>query len=258
MLTGIALVAASAASSWTVIDAPRPGIEWQCTSMVKQQWTTRVTGGNLQFSPRTAAAKNRDLVWAIGKRGVLVGRNRGLAGGTLEWVTDSGRQRHTLLDISPIAFAEHRGDIFVAAGLSHRVLGDGSIYRLRSRSGGQWQIEKVMDLEEAPLGAYARNGSWYLVTVLGVTRLDLATLETTRVHRNMYWWHLDPASIVEHRDRWYIGARRGVIRLTRDGAGYREQWMVPSDCKTFVGDCECSPGAAAAGSGSGLSSGSGR
>jgi hypothetical protein len=240
MLTGIALIAASAASSWTVIDPPQPGLSWHCTSMVQQQWSARVTGDKLLFSPRVPEAKNRDLVWSIGKRGQLVGRNRGLAGGALEWVTDAGKQRRTLLDINPVAFAEHRGDIFDAAGQSHRVLGDGSIYRLRSGGGRDWQIEKVLDLEEAPLAAYARNGSWFLVTVMGVTRLDLHTLETTRLHRNMQWWQLDPSSIVEHRGRWYIGARRGVIRLTRDSQGYREQWMVPSDCKTFAGDCECS------------------
>ncbi|UHQ22141.1 hypothetical protein LVB77_15925 [Lysobacter sp. 5GHs7-4] len=239
MLTGVVLAFAGASSSWAVIDPPQSGVEWHCTSMVQRQWSARVSGGQLTFTPHESGAKIRDLVWAIGKRGQLVGRNHGLAGGSLEWVTDAGRQRRTLLDSKPVAFAHHRGDIFVASDLSDRAAGGGAIYRLRARDTGQWQIEQVLKLDEAPLAGYTRGGSLYLVSVMGVNRLDLRTLQTARLHRNMQWWRLMPSSIVEHRGRWYIGAVRGVIRLTPDTEGYREQWVVPASCKTFAGDCEC-------------------
>lgn len=238
MLTGIALIAATAASSWTVVDPPRAELDWHCSSLAPQEWRARVSGDKLMFSPRAQDGRNGDLVWSVGKRGQLVGRNQGLRGGSVDWVTDGGRQRRTLLDINPVAFAQHRGDIYVV-GVSNRTLRDGTIHRLRSE-GGRWQVEQVLRLDEPPLAAYARNGSWYLVTVIGVTRLDMQTLAATQLHRNMQWWRLNPSSIVGHRGRWYIGARRGVLRLTPDSEGYREQWMVPSECKTFVGDCACS------------------
>lgn len=240
MLTGIALVAAAAASSWTVVAPARTELDWHCTSMAQQEWGARVAGDKLMFAPRAQDAKNGDLVWSVGKRGRLVGRNQGMLGGSVEWVSDGGRQRRTLLDVNPIGFAQHRGDVYVV-GLSNRTFRDGSIHRLRSVDGKGWQVEQVLRLEEPPLAAYARGGSWYLLTVVGVTRLDLQTMQATRLHNNMQWWRVNPSSIVEHRGRWYIGARRGVIRLTRDSEGYREQWMVPSECKTYAGDCQCSP-----------------
>lgn len=241
MLTAIVLAAAGASNSFVVIDPPPPGADWSCTSMIQRQWNPRVSAGQLMFSSQDWSTRRRDLVWAIGKRGHLVGRSHGLAGGSLEWVTNEGRQRRTLLELNPVAFAQHRGDIYVAGDRAYNAVEGGVIYRLRSRSGGQWQIEPVLKLDEAPLTGHAQGPGWYLVTGRGVIRLNLETLEVTRLHRNNQWWQLAPSSIVEHRGRWYIGAVRGVVRLTPDSDGYREQWIVPSDCKTFVGDCKCSP-----------------
>ena len=244
MLNALAwLTATTAASSWTVIEPPQSRVDYLCTSSVQKEWRAQVgRRGELRFAPRTGAGQGEpELVWAIGKRGRLIGNNRGLAGGSLDWLPAGGGPRQKLLDITPIGFAQYRGDIFVAAGLSHRIEGDGSIYRLRARDNGRWQIDRVLDLQEAPLGTYAREGEWTLVTAIGVTHLDLRTLQARRLHTNLNWWQLGPSSIVGHKDRWYIGARRGVVRLTPDVDGYREQWMVPSDCRSFTGDCQCAP-----------------
>ncbi len=239
MWSDMALTLALAVSStaWTVVAPPATQAQWSCANASPEQWRVqRDARGELVFA--RAPAQTPQIVFAMPDGGQLVGTDHGEFGGSVEWVSDAGDQRLRLLDANPVAFTAWRGDIYIASGLSHLGLEHGEVYRMRQQGRGRWQIDKVLDLGEAPSAAAAEGDAWTLATGTGLVRVDLRTLALTRVHTNPQWWQVHPISIARREGRWFVGARSAVIRLSPLGEGWREDWMVPTACAAVRG-CGC-------------------
>lgn len=237
----LAVVAAAVppSTTWKAIAPPASAVEWRCANTSGHDWSVRTTPrGDLLFA--AAPVQRAELVWPLPGGGRLVGTNKGESGGAIEWVSDSGAQRLELLRTNPVAFAQYRGDIYIATGPSNPATDRGEIYRMHRQAPLSWQIDKVLDLGEAPGAALADADQWTLVTGSGVTRVDLRTLATTRLHTNPHWSQVHPTSIVLRHGRWYIGARSAVIRLSPFNDAYREEWMVPPACAAAsTAACHC-------------------
>lgn len=220
---------AASAPTWKPVAPPATDAQWQCANASAHDWRVQAgSRGELLFSP--ASGGEATLSFRMPDGGRLVRTDHGQAGGSVDWVSDAGDQRLQLLDTDPVAFTSYRGDVYIASGPSHAGVGQGQIHRMRKQGHGRWQIEKVLDLGEAPGAAAARNETWTLVTGTGVVSVDLRTLALTRVHTNRQWSQVAPRSLGQRDGRWFVGARSAVIRLTPVGDGWREEWLVPPDC----------------------------
>jgi hypothetical protein len=226
------------ASAWKAVAPPATDAQWQCANASAQEWRVQAgTRGELLFAhaPGGIAA----LSFRMPDGGRLVGTDRGEFGGSVDWVSDAGDQRLQLLETNPVAFTLYRGDVYIASGLSHLGVEYGTIHRLHRQGPGRWQIDKVLDLGEAPGAALAKNETWTLATGTGVVNVDLRTLALTRVHTNRQWGQVHPTSLQQREGRWFVGARSAVIRLTPTGDGWREEWLLPPDCAARQA-CRCS------------------
>lgn len=234
----LAVALAASSSAWAPVAPPATAAQWSCANASPQEWRVqRGAHGELVFAP--ASARAPDLVWRMPDGGRLVGSNQGEFGGSVDWVSDAGDQRVRLLEANAVAFTAWRGDIYIASGLSHLGLEHGEIHRMRQQGRGRWQIDKVLDLEQAPSAAMAKDEAWTLVTGTGLLRVDLRSLAIARVHENPQWWQVYPTSLLQRDGRWFIGARSAVIRLSPVGEGWREEWMLPPGCAAADRICGC-------------------
>lgn len=237
--TGALASSVAPSSAWKTTAPPGNDAQWRCANHARNEWRvqTDARGGLLFAAP---PARRPEFSLRLPGGGRLVGIDKGEFGGSVDWVSDSGRERLQLLQTNPVAFTQYRGDVYIASGLSH--LGDeyGEVYRMHRLSPTRWQIDKVLDIDEAPTAALAESEVWTLVTTHGVMRVDLRSFTATRMHVNARWGSVYPNSVVHRQGRWYIGARGAVMRLSPSGDAYREEWMVPPDCAAATADfCRC-------------------
>ncbi|MCX7041697.1 MAG: hypothetical protein NT117_03205 [Gammaproteobacteria bacterium] len=230
--------ATRAPGGWAVI-APAQGSGWQCANRSDQEWAVADAADGVRVSPYQASGDAR-LVLPDGE---LRGVNQGEFGGSLVWVGKDSRRVTVSTQVNPVALIRRGDDVFVASGLAHLGLASGAVLRLRRSNRGAWQVEKVMDLGEAPYaGVRVDDRTWVIVTSGGVTRIDLSTLAQKRIYQNRNWAMIYPNSIRPLDKAWLIGARRAVLRLAPAGQGYSESWLVPASCKQQLGPgCACQP-----------------
>lgn len=223
-------------NAWKAVAPPANEREWTCASQSTTDWTVR-TGSHGELLFASDGARHPDVSMAVPGGGRLVGSYRGESVGAVEWVSDSGRERVELLRANAVAFTQYRGDVYIATGQARNDRGE--IYRMHRQGATRWQIDKALDLGEAPGAAVAQDSTWTLVTGTGMTQVDLRTLAATRMHTNRQWGQVYPASLVRRQGRWYIGARSAVIRLSPSATAWREEWMVPPACAKPSAGCGC-------------------
>jgi hypothetical protein len=92
----------------------------------------------------------------------------------------------------------------------------------------------LVDLGESPHAfALAPDGSVVLVTSTKIHRIKSPGVIET-IHNAAYSL-LYPTSVVALRSgEIYVGMRHFVTRLTPTGSSYEEEWLVPTDCLSFV------------------------
>jgi hypothetical protein len=81
-----------------------------------------------------------------------------------------------------------------------------------------------------------------IVANRGVMAANLRTMQASQLHRNDDWYLLYPNSIVAvGNDSYLIGLRSAVVKLTRNGAKFDEQWWRPAACARMqrVDDISC-------------------
>lgn len=227
------------AGAWKASAPPGNEAQWRCANHARNEWRVQTDGrGEVLFA--AASARRPEFSLRLPGGGRLVGIDKDEFGGSVDWVSDSGKERLQLLQTNPVAFTQYRGDVYIASGPSHLGAEYGHVHRMHRLSPTRWQIDKVLDLDEAPVAALAESEVWTLVTTQGVLRVDLRSFTATRMHVNPRWGSVYPNSVVHRHGRWYIGARGAVVRLSPSGDAYREEWMVPPGCGMAAADyCHC-------------------
>lgn len=162
--------------------------------------------------------------------GKFVGIDAGEWGGQLAWVPDSGA-RTEIHSGNIQAILEVNGGYYAFGGLAHLTLNRGSMLRIERNEDGSWRAVPVAALSGAPAAiAKVPGDSMFVVTsgALDVVHPDGALRVT---HRNPMWSFLYPTSIAVTRGGIvYVGMRYAVARLTPEGSGFREEWLVRTLC----------------------------
>jgi hypothetical protein len=143
-------------------------------------------------------------------------------------------------NVNAIASTEFAGEVYIAEGLGHQGTNRGSILRFERRDAHRWRIHRPVTLSGAPSAASdVEKGKWFVLTNLGVSRIDLPKRSQQTVYENTNWIWINPNSIRPFGDSWLIGASPGVVHLMPLGDGYVERWWVPQHCRSLEPVCSC-------------------
>lgn len=176
--------------------------------------------------------------------GVMWGTNRGEWGGKVEWQAANGDKRVPVIVGNPVAFMTFQDAVFVAGGLSHSNHEGGMQVARLVRSGGTWKPDGAIKLDMVPEAVLQSGENAVIVTNRGVMDANLRTMQASQIHRNDDWYLLYPNSIVAiGSDSYLIGLRSAVVKLTRTGTKFDEQWWRPAACARMQpvenGKCTC-------------------
>jgi hypothetical protein len=221
---------AYAPRSWSLALPATSAAALACANNSTDEWWAVAHAGPDRL--RVSRHRESDIQRLPLAGGELVGVNRGEFGGQLEWTPRDGARELVQADVNPVAMIPRGENVFVATGLAHGGVERGDVRRLRRDDRGLWHVDDRIDLGSAPVAAYRTNDrAWWLVTTRGLVLVDLQAGTRRLVHANPHWGMLYPTTLRPLGDAWFIGARHAVIRLTRDGNGFTEQWLVPAQCK---------------------------
>jgi hypothetical protein len=225
---------------WVVINQPGNEAAWSCANYAEHDWA--VAGKSNKAVGISPYAYSNKIRLAM-PDGELIGTNHGEFGGKIEWAGRDATRQVVVPDKNPVAFAVRGDDVFVATGLAHLSSNVGEIIKLNRARGGAWQASTVMDLGHAPTAGFqVDNDVWMVLTTNGITKVNLSKGTKEPIYRNKNWPWLSTNSMQPAGNGWLVGARRAVISVTPSGNGYREEWLVPSSCKTLrKPDCKCKP-----------------
>ena len=188
--------------------------------------------------------------------GQLVGSDMGEFGGSIWWRRPDGH--HDTLrvqgrDTSGFhadnlhRFILHRGAVYALVGLAHLTLNEGELLLL-SRDGTRWSARQLLSLGGAPRAVTRLgNDTILILTTDSLLSVGLDPARPTRraLHGNGTWSYTYPSSMIQDRAGLiYIGMRGAVVRLTPAERGYKEDWLVPAQCRRRVpvgdwGPCRC-------------------
>jgi len=264
---------------WVPIPPPTRA-EKTCANYALRQWHVALAGNVVAVSeqpptsrdslPFTIALKPREIgeLGDSGDRhvlkvsdGYLVGFDDGEWDGSLWWFSSDGKTSHKLEGYSETAWhtagvshafpragnvhaiVQLPTAIFAFVGIAHMTMNEGSIFRVERDSRGVWSATHVADIDGAPWAAtaispaevvVATDTNIWLVTALGhVQRLHAINTSTLYAE----------SLAARDSDTIFLGMRQYIVRLTRAGTTYTEQYYAPSDCPTLVAtgsySCKC-------------------
>jgi len=229
---------------WASVSPPTTDQDWRCANYSPDEWRVE-TGPDdvVLISP----APRRGAITLETTGGRLIGTNHGEFGGTVEWQHSRSSRRSLIINDNPVAFVASEHGIILVAGLAHLGVRRGHLLKL-SRSGDEsWLASEVLDLGTAPNAAQLVEKDRLLIaTTTGVALVDLRTMSKKVLYENPQWYLLYGGSIVQSKSGQIIlGKRRAVVSLTAVDSTYREEWWVPSTCRTLrrssgpLDPCEC-------------------
>jgi len=179
--------------------------------------------------------------------GVMWGTNRGEWGGKIEWQAADSNKRIFVMGGNPVAFMTFQDAVYVAGGLAHLNHEGGMQVARLVRSDGTWKADGAMKLDMVPQAVLQSGENAVIVANRGVIAANLRIMQASQLHRNDDWDSLYPNSIVAvGGDSYLVGLRSAVVKLTRNGAKFDEQWWRPAACARLqpVGantKCACLP-----------------
>jgi hypothetical protein len=270
----IALLLGLGASSTPAGFVELPGrpsrADFNCANYSRTAWTVSVSNGRLSVDPHRGTEVEDPLPFTYersgdraGSRrvvqvddGWLVGFDAGEFGGGLWWFDRTGE--HSLRVRPPSnapankedvfraenvqGFARLGGEVLVFMGLDHLGGRSGRIFSTTHASG--WALRPFAVLDASP-SAWVIDGQRLLVFTESGLWEALPENRTRRVHPLDDIGYLYANSMVQDADgAVYAGMRRYVLRLRPSPPGWRETWLVPSDCvqgQVVELECRCRP-----------------
>lgn len=176
--------------------------------------------------------------------GWLVGLDVGEFGGGLWWFGSDGKDNKKLSSENIVGFVNTSTGILALAGLAHLSLHDGKILKIVGDTRTGRKVETLVSLGSAPRTFVSESPDTLLVlTTDSLIRVKtsgavekLSSTKYQQLYANSMV--LLPSGIV------YFGMRHFVTRWTPTNEGYKEEWLVPSNCTQFKErdfDCICVP-----------------
>lgn len=240
---------------WVTISAPTHGTDAErCANYASDEWSVAITtDGTLTIAP--AKPRKTSDTLRIGPD-LLVGDDAGEFGGAI-WREDrlgvrdtlhvSGRDTTALHTDNLFGFMRRGDRVFALVGLAHLSLDAGELLALTRAPAGRWEARSVLDLRSAPMAvARVADDTILVLTLDSLLSVGLDPIMPTRrvLAGNTVWSGTYGSTLARDRSGViYIGMRSAVARLTPEGLGYREDWLVRSDCRVRVpgdgNECSC-------------------
>ena len=237
-------------AGWVAGAPPSTEQELMCANWA-QGW--KVEGSGNDGISLSRAGRSQSQFSIVLDDGVMWATNRGEWGGKVEWQAANSDRRVPVMGGNPVAFMTFRNAVYVAAGLAHgfsiktehgtEFIGEhGKQVARLVRSDGAWKVDGAMELDMVPRTVLQSGENAIIVANRGVIAANLRTMQASQMHRNDDWSMLFPNSIAAvGNDSYLIGLNSGVVKLTRNGAKFDEQWWRPAACARMkpVSNIQC-------------------
>ncbi|MGB9244480.1 MAG: hypothetical protein WCC03_14085 [Candidatus Acidiferrales bacterium] len=197
----------------------------------------RMPGRTVRAGLRSALHFNND--WLLAYDG-------GEWGGGLWLTNEDGTTAKQILADNVRAIIPVDGGLLVLSGLAHMTMDFGNAFIFSNPEGMNISLQHAIHLDGAP-SVYAKepDGSVVFVTTYGLCRISKSG-ELQRLAYFPKWTRQQyPNSMAVTSDgSIFIGMRMFVLKLRTDGAHYKEEWLLPQECRRFELDklnCVCQP-----------------
>ena len=245
-------------AGWTEFPSPNDGSQaLRCANYSTQQWRVSLENGTIVI--REAPKKTEQAVLPAhlrlrrgmsGQRstlkipnGWLLGFDGGEFGGGLWWSNEDGSQSSRILNENVKGILSTSKGALVLVGLAHIDLDVGRVFMIPD-SAKPKEIRPLVSLDGAPQAFVIESPTTVLVTTThGVSRVNFSGSLEVLAHAPFSLLYAN--SMVITADKViYAGMRLFVVRFLPGASGYREQWLVRSDCQHFEirgQSCSCAP-----------------
>jgi hypothetical protein len=174
--------------------------------------------------------------------GWVVAFNAGEFGAGTWWVSADGKRNQYIGKHHVVALINTRVGVLAATGIDHMVEGHGDVFLIENAKGKGWRERHLADIGASAYTATATAGG---EAILVVTRTQLVKVsldgKVTLLHTGRWDASFDygprgisgfyPGSVTAALDgSIWIGMRAAIVRLTRVGSGYKEEWLGPKTC----------------------------
>jgi hypothetical protein len=176
----------------------------------------------------------------------LLAYDGGEWGGGLWLTNEAGTETKRIINENVRAVLPFNDGVLVLSGLAHLTMDFGNAFVLSNPDGMNVFLQHAFTLDGAP-SAYTMesDGSILFLTTNGLCRIT----KSGELQRLFYWprWTSQqyPNSMAVTIDgNIFIGMRMFVLKLHPNSGGYKEEWLLPNNCRTFVlqkFDCVCKP-----------------
>ena len=140
-------------------------------------------------------------------------------------------------DENVVGLVSLKGQPVALVGLDHQAIGPGKVLGINEAS-SRVKVDILAWIYGQPRAWASHDDSLLVATVRGLYRISPPRYEQMTV------LHLDglgPTSVVAlESSEIFIGMSLFVLRLIPEGEHYREQWLMPTDCRRYeVTDSDC-------------------
>jgi hypothetical protein len=219
----------------------------RCAAFSKREWQVTPEGEGVKISPYQERRVQDSIPFDIqldaaadlaGDRhvkrvsdGWLVGYDAGEFGGALWWFGVDGSDRKKLSDDNVAGFADSSLGVLALVGLAHMGTDYGKVLLVREGKQGNRQVDTISDLGSAPTAFAMESGNSLIVAtydkiirvlIPGGVEQILAPKDGLPYPNSLT---LSKAGVI------HVGMRHFVLRLSPAIEGYKDEWLIPSDCK---------------------------
>lgn len=233
-------------AGWIVFEGVRDEKTMACANWSHDERAVSTTHGTVEITTRDPSYQEvRTFPFAGGQIKLV---DQGEFGGGVHWIPASGAATQ-IIEANGVGGVRINAGLLVLTGLNHMGLRSGKLWLITGVARAVPQAREIVDLGEQPEAFSKRSdGSVIIATdnkIVAVSRDgEASTVFQSRLpaYRGLY-----PNSITETAaGTIYVGMRHFVVRLVREQANLREEWLVPKSCPTLVptnelARCTCQP-----------------
>jgi hypothetical protein len=176
----------------------------------------------------------------------LLAYDGGEWGGGLWLTNEDGSQTKRILNDNVRQMVPMNDGVLVLSGLAHLSIEFGNVFIFSNPSGMNISLQHAAHLDGPP-SAYAKepDGSVLFVTTYGLWRFAKSGELQILTYFPKWTRQQYPNSMALASDgAIFIGMRMFVLVLRADAGHYKEEWLLPKECRSFYLrqlDCVCKP-----------------
>lgn len=221
-----------------------------CAGFSKREWQVSPEGDGVKISSYQGGSVQDPLPFDIrpqdaaaglaGDRyvkrvndGWLVGFDAGEFGGALWWFSVNGSKRRKLAEDNVAGFADSSLGVLALVGLAHMGTDYGKVLLVREGQEGNRPVEAMADLGSAPTAFALESADSLMVATYDRIVRVLISGEVEQLLAPKDGFPYPNSLTLSKSGVIHIGMRHFILRLSPSSKGYKEEWFVPTDCKTF-------------------------